>query len=80
MEAMDYLVYIGFALAVVGVIWFYVLAFVEGILWGIGCLLFFPVCLVFLILHWQRTYMPAMAMFIGVGLVVVATVGGVGMK
>ncbi|GGE59159.1 hypothetical protein GCM10007421_37190 [Halopseudomonas oceani] len=80
MEFMDYLVYVGFALFAVGIIWFYVLAFAQSILWGIGCVLFFPVCLVFLVLYWQRTCMPAIAMFSGVGFIVAATAAGVGLK
>ncbi|ONM42764.1 hypothetical protein BXT89_16275 [Halopseudomonas pachastrellae] len=77
---MEYLFYIGITLFVIGFIWFYVLAFAQSILWGIGCVLFFPVCLVFLVLDWQRTCMPAIAMFSGVGFIVAATAAGVGMK
>jgi hypothetical protein len=37
---MEYLSYTGITLFVIGFIWFYVLAFAQSILWGIGCVLF----------------------------------------
>lgn len=44
----------GLTLAVIGGLVFLVAAFQENLLWGFGCLLFGPVSLVFLILHWPR--------------------------
>ena len=42
------LMIVGMVLALVGAIMFLVAAFRESVIWGIGCLLFGPVSLIFL--------------------------------
>ena len=47
------LMIVGVVMALVGAIMFLVAFFRESVIWGIGCLLFWPVSLVFMLLHWQ---------------------------
>lgn len=46
--------WLGYAVALVGAIMFLIVAFSESVLWGLGCLLLPFVSLVFLILHWRQ--------------------------
>ena len=43
--------YLGLALIIIGGMVFLIASFRTGILWGIGCLLFYPISIAFLILH-----------------------------
>ncbi|MEM6327723.1 MAG: hypothetical protein AAF791_11455 [Bacteroidota bacterium] len=68
----------GLLLAIVGTLSFtvgflYVVfrAFETGILWGLGCLLFAPVALVFTVLHWDEAKTGALAFFSGIGVLLV---------
>ncbi|WFP96419.1 hypothetical protein P3S51_10950 [Acinetobacter sp. ANC 7201] len=45
------LMYLGFAIIIIGAIGFLIAAFKTSILWGLGCFLFYPISIVFLILH-----------------------------
>ena len=65
------LIVMGFGLALVGGIWFLVLAFQEDIMWGIGCLLCGIVQLVFLVMHIDQTWKPFAVQMAGLALVVV---------
>jgi len=67
------LMIVGFLVALVGGIGILIEAFKEHVLWGIGSLLFSPVSLVFVILHWDRAGKPfllnlggVVVMFLGV--------------
>ncbi|MCA9197254.1 MAG: hypothetical protein KDA87_06935 [Planctomycetales bacterium] len=64
------LVIFGLMICVAGGIWFLIAAFSESILWGIGCLLFSPVSLVFLVLHWNRAYKPFLVQLAGLAPIV----------
>lgn len=68
------LVIIGLLIAVVGGIWFLVVAFQESVLWGLGCLLFGPIGLVFLIMHWQVAKKPFLVEVLGFALMVVGMI------
>jgi len=49
------LLWVGYALCFVGGLWVVVLAWQKGIVWGLGCL-FFPVLqLVYVALNWKQT-------------------------
>ena len=49
---------VGGIAALVGGIWFLIVAFQENILWGLGCLFIPFVALVFLIMHWDKAGKP----------------------
>ena len=49
---------LGLLALVIGGVWALVQAFRESILWGLGCILFSPVALVFLVLHWAEAKRP----------------------
>lgn len=55
-------------------LWLLVLAFQEGIWWGLGSLLLSPVMLVFVILHWDRAKSPFLINLAGVAAVFVGAV------
>ena len=63
------LIYLGFAIIIIGAIGFLIAAFRNSILWGLGCLLFSPISIVFLILYWQEAKNPFFLQLIGLGLV-----------
>jgi len=63
------LIYLGFAIIIIGAIGFLIAAFRNSILWGLGCLLFYPVSIVFLILYWQEAKNPFFLQLIGLGVV-----------
>jgi hypothetical protein len=66
------LLILGVAIMAVGGIMFLVAAFRESTMWGIGCLLFSPVSLIFLILHWQEAKKPFLIQLAGLPFVVLA--------
>lgn len=63
------LIYLGFAIIIIGAIGFLIVAFRNSILWGLGCLLFSPISIVFLILYWQEAKNPFFLQLIGLGVV-----------
>ena len=63
------LIYLGFAIIIIGAIGFLIAAFRNSILWGLGCLLFSPISIVFLILYWQEAKNPFFLQLIGLGVV-----------
>ena len=67
----------GGIIALVGWIMFLIVAFKESILWGIGCLIFAVVGLVFLVLHWNDAKKPFFIWLAGGAILFVArTLGG----
>jgi hypothetical protein len=54
------------AAALFGALWFFFAAFSEGLLWGLGCLVFPWVALLFLILHWKKAGKPFCVYFVGI--------------
>ena len=66
---METLAYIGLFVIFIGCIGTLIAAFKTSILWGIGCLLFAPVSLLFLIMHWQNAKNPFFLQLIGLGIV-----------
>lgn len=61
----------GSIIAFVGGILFLIAAFRESILWGILCLCFSPVQIVFLIIHWQEAKKPFFIELLGIAISVV---------
>lgn len=57
----------GFALVIVGAIFMLIHGFKESPLWGIGMLLFGPVTLAFLILHWAKAKNAFFIQLYGIG-------------
>jgi hypothetical protein len=55
---MAVLAVLGYILAMVGGIWFLVVAFQESILWGLACMFIPFVGLVFLVMHFDRAAKP----------------------
>ena len=49
---------LGVAISAIGGIWLLITAFQESVMWGIGCLLFSPASLVFIIMHWDDAKKP----------------------
>ena len=45
----------GYALCLLGGLWIVVLAWQKGILWGIGCLLFAILQLIYVALNWKQS-------------------------
>ena len=64
--------YLGLALIIIGGIGFLIASFRTGISWGIGCLLFYPISIVFLILHWDVAKNPFLLQLLGIGVVLLA--------
>ena len=64
--------YLGLALIMIGGIGFLIASFRTSILWGIGCLLFYPISIVFLILHWDVAKNPFLLQLLGIGVVLLA--------
>ena len=74
---MEGLAYLGFGIIAIGSLWFLFVAFTEGILWGLGCLFFSPIALVFLVLHWRVAKDPFFIQLAGFGVVIlVGFLGG----
>ena len=61
-----FIMYLGFAVILIGAIGFLIAAFKNSILWGLGCLLFSPISIVFLILYWQDAKNPFFLQLIGI--------------
>lgn len=73
---MEVLFYIGIGIFIIGGIGTLIAAFKESLLWGLGCLLFTPISLVFLVLHWQKAKNPFFLQLVGLAVVLL----GAGMK
>jgi hypothetical protein len=65
------LMVLGYGIAIAGGIWVLVLAFQEGIGWGIGCLLCGIVQLVFIIMNFDQCWKPLLLQIGGAVLVVI---------
>lgn len=63
------LIYLGIAIIIIGGIGFLIAAFKNSLLWGLGCLLFYPISIVFLILYWQEAKNSFFLQLIGVAFV-----------
>lgn len=63
---MEALQWIGIVVVIIGVIGTLIAAFSTSVWWGLGCLLFSPVSLVFLILHWDVAKNPFFLQLAGV--------------
>ncbi|WP_353144400.1 hypothetical protein [Acinetobacter pragensis] len=61
-----FIIYVGFAVILIGAIGFLIAAFKNSILWGLGCLLFSPISIVFLVLYWQDAKNPFFLQLIGI--------------
>ena len=61
-----FIMYLGFTVILIGAIGFLIAAFKNSILWGLGCLLFSPISIVFLILYWQDAKNPFFLQLIGI--------------
>lgn len=67
---MEALQWIGIVVVIIGVIGTLIAAFSTSVWWGLGCLLFSPVSLLFLILHWDVAKNPFFLQLAGVVLMV----------
>jgi len=56
---------VGFIVVIVGGIWFLIVAFQESVLWGLGSLLFWPVSMVIMIMHWDEAGKPFLVQLAG---------------
>lgn len=72
------LIFVGFALMMVGGIWVLVKAFQESILWGLGSLLVPIVGLVFVAMHWEDAGKPFLIQLAGIAIYMVGIFGSVG--
>ena len=68
------LLIVGVVLSIIGGIWFIIVTFREGILWGLGSLFIPFVSLVFLITHWNEAGKPFGISLLGSALAVIGTV------
>ncbi len=63
---------LGAIACLIGAIGLIIDAFHEGIFWGLGCLLFAPVMLAFVVFHWQEAKKPFLIGVIGFGMMLLA--------
>ncbi len=75
---MTALMLLGLLIALAGGIWFLVIAFQEHLLWGLGCLLLPFVSLVFLLMHFGKTWRPFMLQVLGLIIMVPASLSMAG--
>ncbi len=59
------LVVLGGIVAVIGGLWFLLVAFQESVLWGVGCLFVPFVSLIFLIMYWDNAGKPFLVQLAG---------------
>ena len=57
--------FIGMGISTIGFIWLLIVAFKTRILWGIGCLLIFPLKIIFLFLYWNESKNPFFLQVVG---------------
>jgi len=67
---------IGVALMLIGGLWILFNAFKESILWGLGCIIFNLLSLVFVATHWQDNKKPFFIQIGGLAFVILAIVTG----
>lgn len=63
---------LGAIACLIGAIGLIIDAFHEGIFWGLGCLLFAPVMLAFVVFHWEEAKKPFLIGVIGFGMIFLA--------
>ena len=68
-----FLFYIGLAIFIIGGIGFLIAAFKNSILWRLGCLLLYPVSIIFLILNWNDAKNPFFLQLFGAGIMLLGT-------
>ena len=64
-----FLIYLGLAVFILGGIGLLITAFKQSLLWGLGCLLLYPVSIIFLILNWNEAKNPFFLQLIGIGII-----------
>ena len=64
-----FFLYLGIVILIIGWILFLIEAFKQSILWGLGCFLFAPLCIIFLIFYWQEAKSSFFIQIIGIALV-----------
>ena len=69
---------LGFIVMAVGGIWILIEAFKESALWGIGCILFNPVSLIFVIMHWDVAKKPFFINLAGIAIMILGAILGGG--
>jgi hypothetical protein len=69
---MDFLLYIGIVFILFGGIYFVIIAFKKSLLWGIGCILIYPISLIFLIIYWKETKKTFLIQLIGIGIIIIS--------
>ena len=57
---------VGMLVALIGGTWFFVVAFRESVLWGLGCIFVPFVSLIFLIMHWDEAGKPFLIKLAGI--------------
>ena len=67
-----FLYLIGMLALAIGGIGLIIDAFREGFFWGLGCLLFWPVVLAFVVFHWQEAKKAFFIQLIGFGMILFA--------
>ena len=66
--------WLGYALCFFGGLWIVVLAWQDGILWGIGCFLFPPLQFVYVALNWKKSKSAFFLLLAGFAALVVSSV------
>lgn len=62
------MIILGLVVCVIGGIGTLIAAFTTSVWWGVGCLLFSPLSLLFLVLHWDVARNPFLLQMAGLGL------------
>lgn len=70
---MEALIYLGFAVFIIGGIGILIAAFKTNIWWGIGCLLIAPISLLFVVLHWRVAKNPFFLQLTGVAIMILGS-------
>ena len=76
LDILLYLVNIGYGVTLAGVIIFVATAFRQSILWGLGCLFFPPIAIIFLSIYWQEAKIPFFMWLVGIGLILISIILG----
>ena len=69
----DILLIIGLGVFIVGGLAYLIAAFKTNLLWGLGCLIFAPVSLVYLFMHWESAKKPFLIQISGLAIVIVTS-------
>lgn len=72
----EVLMVVGLLIGLVGWVWLMMAGFVENFIWGIGIIVFSPLCLVFSLLNWPEYKVPTVLYVGGLGLHIVGRVLG----